>query len=155
MTKTIFGERVGKLGKIAVGCSATIFDATKQKVLLTRRSDNGKWCLPSGQMEPGESAAETCVREVMEETGLSVQIKRLIGLYTNPNRLIEYPDGNRIHLVALNFEADVLGGELTTSNETTEFGYFSLPQIYQMDMLQVHIERIEDAFKEQAHAFVR
>ncbi len=155
MTKTIFGERVGKLGRIAVGCSATIFDYAKQKVLLTRRADNAKWCLPSGQMEAGESAVETCVREVMEETGLSVQVKRLIGVYTNPNRLIEYPGGNKIHLVALNFEVEVLGGELTTSNETTEFGYFALPQIYEMDMLQVHIERIEDAFKGQTQAFVR
>jgi ADP-ribose pyrophosphatase YjhB (NUDIX family) len=155
VTKTIFGERVGKLGRVAVGCSATIFDNAKQKVLLTRRADNGKWCLPSGQMEAGESAVETCVREVMEETGLSVQVKRLIGVYTNPNRLIEYPDGNKIHLVALNFEVEVFGGELTTSNETTEFGYFSLPQIYEMDMLQVHVERIEDAFKAQTQAFVR
>ncbi len=155
MSKTIFEERVGRLGRIAVGCSAVIFDPTKQKVLLTRRADNGKWCLPSGQMESGESAVETCIREVNEETGLLVQVKRLVGVYTNPNRLIEYPDGNKIHLVALNFEVEVIGGELTTSNETTEFGYFSLPQIYEMDMLQVHIERIEDTFRGQSQAFVR
>lgn len=153
--KVVYGERIGKQGKILVGCSAVIFDETRQKVLLTRRADNRQWCLPGGHMEPGESATETCVREVKEETGLSVEVKRLIGIYTNPNRFIEYADGNKFHLVALNFEVAVLSGELTTSNETTEFGYFSLPQIYEIDLLSTHVERIEDMFKEQPQAFVR
>lgn len=68
MPQIIYGERAGRLGRLAVGCSATIFDETRQKVFLTRRSDNGKWCLPGGQMEPGESAVEACQREVAEET---------------------------------------------------------------------------------------
>ena len=155
MSKTTYGERIGRLGRILVGCSAVIFDETGQKVLLTRRADNGKWCLPSGHMEAGESAVETCIREVKEETGLSVQVKRLVGVYTNPHRLLEYPDGNKFHLVALSFEAEVIGGELTTSDETTAFGYFTLAEIYELDMLQIHIERIEDAWKEQPEAFMR
>jgi ADP-ribose pyrophosphatase YjhB (NUDIX family) len=153
--RIIFGERIAKEAQIRVGCSAVIFDDTKQKVLLTRRADNGQWCLPSGGMEPGESAVEACTREVLEETGLRVQVTRLIGVYTNPNRIIEYADGNRFHLVALNFKAHVLGGELTASNETTEFGYFSLLEIDELDMLATHIERIQDAFQDQRDAFVR
>lgn len=39
MAKLIEGERVGKLGKLAVGCSASVFDASKQKMLLVCRSD--------------------------------------------------------------------------------------------------------------------
>jgi len=155
MSKTTYGERIGRSGRVLVGCSAVIFEETGHKVLLTRRADNGEWCLPSGQLEAGESALETCVREVQEETGLSVQVKRLIGIYTNPHRLLEYPDGSRFHLVALSFEAERVGGELTTSDETTEFGYFSLPEIYELDMLQIHIERIEDAYKVQPQAFMR
>lgn len=155
MSKTTYGERIGKSGKILVGCSAVILDETRQKVLLTRRADNGKWCLPSGHMEAGESAIETCIREVREETGLSVQVKKLVGIYTNPHRLLEYPDGTSFHLVALNFETEIVGGELTTSSETTEFGYFSLSETYGLDMLQVHIERIEDALKGQPQAFMR
>ena len=155
MSTTTYGERIGRSGRILVGCSAVIFDETGQKVLLTRRADNGRWCLPSGHMEAGESAVETCIREVKEETGLSVQVKRLVGIYTNPHRLLEYPDGNRYHLVALSFEAEMIDGELTTSDETTEFGYFSLPEIYELDMVQMHIERIEDTLKKQPQAFMR
>ena len=146
MTKIIKGERIGRLGKISIGCSAVIFDDVRKKILLTKRSDNGQWCLPSGRIEPGESVSEACQREVLEETGLEVEITRLIGIYSNPNQIIEYPDGNKIHLIALSFEVKVTGGQLSLSDETTEFGYFSLEEISKLDLLQNHRERIEDAF---------
>jgi ADP-ribose pyrophosphatase YjhB (NUDIX family) len=155
MSKTIYGERIGKQGKILVGCSAAIFDEKREKVLLTRRADNGKWCLPSGHMEPGESALEACVRETKEETGLDVRVTRLVGIYTDPNRLLEYPDGGQFHLVALHFEAEVTGGALALSDETTAYGYFALPEIDRMDMLEIHRERITDAAADQIPAFMR
>ena len=65
----IYGDRIGKLGEIVPACDAVIFDSTGDKVLLTRRTDNGRWCLPGGAMDPGESASECCAREVLEETG--------------------------------------------------------------------------------------
>ena len=65
----IYGERIGKLAKLTPSCGAVIFDPTRQSVLLTRRADNGRWCLPGGAMDPGESAAECCAREVLEERG--------------------------------------------------------------------------------------
>ena len=95
MAKLLYGERIGKLAKLAPACGAVIFDTTKQSVLLTRRSDNGRWCVPGGAMDPGESAVEACAREVLEETGLVVHVGRLIGVYTNPHIIIEYADGNR------------------------------------------------------------
>ena len=56
MTQVLYGERIGKQGKIRLGCSAAIFDE-RGRILLTRRADNNQWCLPGGGMEPGESAA--------------------------------------------------------------------------------------------------
>ena len=91
MAKIIEGERIGKLGRLALGCSATIFDSSRQKVLLTRRTDNGRWCLPGGRTESGESVIETCERETLEETGLEVRVVRLLGIYSSPHRLVEYP----------------------------------------------------------------
>ncbi len=60
MVDFIHGERVGKLGRLAVGCSAGILDPTGDRILLVRRADNGRWAVPGGFMEPGESAAEAC-----------------------------------------------------------------------------------------------
>ncbi|HLZ24311.1 MAG TPA: NUDIX domain-containing protein [Ktedonobacterales bacterium] len=149
------GPRVGREGKLSVGSAAVIFDETRLKALLTRRTDNGQWCLPGGRMEPGESIAECCAREVLEETGLIVRVGRLVGVYTNPDRLITYPDGNRWQVISHCFEAEVIGGEPRLSDETTAFGYFSLEEIAGMDLLEPHRERIADAFTEQVAAFVR
>ncbi|MBD0270153.1 MAG: NUDIX domain-containing protein [Cyanobacteria bacterium Co-bin8] len=146
MVKLVYGDRIGKLGHIIVGCSATIRDGNWEKVLLTRRTDNGRWCLPGGRMDPGESIEEACCREALEETGLQVTVKRLLGIYTSPHCLLEYADGERCQVVAMNFEAVVIGGELRLSDETTEYGYFSAAEIDQLDVMEHHLERIHDTF---------
>ena len=102
----IYGERIGKLAKLTPTCDAVIFDPTGQCVLLTRRSDNGRWCLPGGAMDPGESAAECCAREVLEETGLVVRVDRLVGVYSTPHRIVEYADGNQRQALTLIFGAE-------------------------------------------------
>ena len=155
MTEVIREDRIGKLGVLRVGCSATIFHPDKKRVLLTRRSDNGVWCLPGGGMDSGESAAEACAREVLEETGLVVNVGRLIGVYTSPDLLVEYADGNRIQPVALNFAAEPIGGELGISDETTDVGYFSMEDMKSMDVWEHHIERISDAMAGAESTFVR
>lgn len=148
MTQVLYGPRLGKQGNIRVGCSAVIFDEAREKVLLTQRADNGRWCLPGGQMEAGESAAEACEREVWEETGLTVRTKRLTGVYSNPDQLVIYPDGNKAFFVVLNFEVEIVSGELGLSNETTAFGYYSLKEIESMPMHGEHKSRIEDAMQD-------
>ena len=154
MTQVLYGERIGKQGKMRVGCSAAIFDE-RGRILLTRRVDNGQWCLPGGGMEPGESAAEACVREVLEETGLSVRVKRLVGIYSHPDQMVVYPDGGKFQIVALHFQAEVSGGEPGLSNETTDFGYFTLQEIEVMEMFGRHKERIMDTVENRVDAFIR
>lgn len=154
-TEVRYGNRLGREGKVRLGCSAAIFDGTHQKVLLTRRADNGLWCLPGGALEAGESAAEACEREVLEETGLSVRVTRLIGVYSDPDQLVVYPDGYKAFIVGLCFEAEIIGGRLGLSSETTEFGYYALKQIEGMKLLGHHKERIEDALAGQASAFIK
>ncbi|GAB4504038.1 MAG: NUDIX domain-containing protein [Anaerolineales bacterium] len=155
MSKILYGERLGKQGKLTLGCSAVLFDDSRQKVLLTRRVDNGLWCLPGGGMEAGESVEECCVREVFEETGLRVRVKRLIGVYSNPNQLVVYPDGNQAHFVVMNFEVEVVGGELGLSDETSETGYFTLTEMQSMPVHDRHAERVADALSGQPQAFIR
>jgi 8-oxo-dGTP pyrophosphatase MutT (NUDIX family) len=154
MTQILYGERIGRQGKIRLGCSAAILDE-HGSILLTCRADNGQWCLPSGGMEPGESAAEACEREVLEETGLSVRVKRLVGIYSHSDQLTVYPDGGRFHIVALHFEAEITGGVPGLSNETSDFGYFTLHEIEGMEMFGRHKERIMDTFENRANTFIR
>ncbi len=155
MAKVIQGDRIGKLARLRVGCSATIFDPARERILLTRRADNGRWCLPGGGMDPGESAAEACAREVLEETGLVVRVGKLVGVYSTPDFLVEYADGNRIQSVALSFEAEPIGGELGLSDETTEVGYFTLDEMKTMDVMEPHHQRNQDALAGIPSASVR
>jgi 8-oxo-dGTP pyrophosphatase MutT (NUDIX family) len=154
MTQILYGERIARQGKLRLGCSAALFDE-QGRILLTKRRDNGQWCLPGGAVEPGESVAEACEREVLEETGLSVRVKRLVGVYSHSDLLVVYPDGTKIQIVALHFEAEIIGGELGLSDETSDFGYFTLEEINGLEILGRHRERIMDTLANQREAFVR
>ncbi len=155
MATVIAGHRVGKQGRLTIGCSAAIFDSDHQKVLLTQRADTGRWCVPGGYMEAGESLSEACTREVLEETGLHVRIVRLVSVYTNPHLLLTYPDGNAWQLVVLHFEAEPIGGTLGSRNETTASAYFSRTDSEHLDMSTLDHLRVVDAFKAGETTIVR
>lgn len=146
MTQVLYGERISRQGKIRLGCTAAIFD-DQGRILLTRRADNGQWCLPGGGMEPGESVAEACEREVLEETGLHVRVIRLVGVYSHPDQLIVYLDGAKFQIVALHFEAEIIRGVLVLSEETLGFGYFTVQEIERLEMFGRHKERIVDTLE--------
>jgi ADP-ribose pyrophosphatase YjhB (NUDIX family) len=155
MVKIIRSDRAGKNGKIGVGCSAAVFDDRRERILLIRRSDNGKWAVPGGYMDPGENFSEACKREVFEETGLEVQVQRLVSIYTDPDLMLEYADGNRWQLVILHFEAIQLDGELTESDESTAVQFYTHAQIDHLEMSALDHQRVADAFANQASTLIR
>ena len=155
MVQYAYGERIGRTAQLRLGSSAIILDPPRSKILLTRRSDNGRWCLPGGAMDAGESWEECCVREVWEETGLTVRVVRLIGIYSTPHRVTFYDDGNRWQIVTANFLAEIISGTPGVSNETTAVGFFSPSEIATLDIVDPHIERIQDFFTGQEAAFFR
>ncbi len=125
------------------------------EVLLQRRADNGRWGLPGGSIEIGESAAAAVCREVAEETGLQVAVVRLVGVYSDPSlQVVRYADGNVVHYVSLFFQCRVVGGRLCTSPETLELGYFD-PGALPEDVLPLHRIRVQDALAERPAAFIR
>jgi 8-oxo-dGTP pyrophosphatase MutT (NUDIX family) len=153
--KILFGDRIGKMGKIRLGCSAVLLDENREKVLVTRRADNGQWCLPSGGAEAGESVIETCEREVQEETGLIVQVTRLTSVFGSPDRLVIYDDGNQFQFVILNFEVKWISGQPGLSDETIEIGFYSIPEIERMDIFSHHKQFIFDTLADQEATFIR
>lgn len=95
------------------------------EVLLQRRSGSGLWGFPGGAIEPGETVQEAAVREIREETGLDVQVDKLIGIYTDPD--MTYPNGDHAHSICIGVEFTVRSGELTCDgNETLALQYFPL-----------------------------
>jgi hypothetical protein len=86
---------------------------------------------------------------------LNIRVQRLVGVYSHSDQLAVYPDGNKAQIVALHFEAEATGGELGLSNETTDFGYFTLDEIEHLEMFARHKERILDTLAAQREAFIR
>ena len=90
------------------------------ELLLVHKTDNDLWALPGGAMDVGESMADTVVREVKEETGIDVEVTGVVGIYTNPNHVMAYDDGEVRQQCSICFTTRMLGGQLATSSETSE-----------------------------------
>jgi 8-oxo-dGTP diphosphatase len=116
-------------------------------VLLARRRDIGLWSQPGGGVEPGETVDEGLLREVREELGVEVEIVRLVGVYSKPQK----------HEVVLTFLCTLPPGQesaLRATEEVAECGWFAgedLPS----DLLPKHRQRVEDALLGRPEAVVR
>ena len=104
---------------IVVAVTAFIQDDTG-RILLIRRTDNDLYAIPGGALELGETLTETVQREVLEETGIDVQVTDLIGVYSDPDHVIEFTDGEIRQEFSICFRATPTGGQLRTSNESKE-----------------------------------
>lgn len=144
----MFAQRtVGPETKLRLGVGVVIRDQTN-RLLLERRSDCGWWGLPGGSLEVGESVTQTAVREVKEETGLEIQIIRLIGVYSHPHeRIVTYPDTkDGLHLIDVVVEGKVMSGELTCSDESFELRFFS-PDTLPAELIPPSRQPVRDALK--------
>jgi 8-oxo-dGTP diphosphatase len=95
---------------VAPSAFAAVRDLTG-RLLLVRRCDTGDWELPGGHVDPGESATEAAVRETAEESGITVQVTGLAGIYTDPGHVIADPrDGQVRQPFAVCFHARPLYG---------------------------------------------
>ena len=94
------------------------------KVLLQRRGDSNKWGFPGGAIELGETPQMAAIREAKEETGLDVEIVKIIGVYTDLE--IKYSSGDEAQSIVLEYELKPIGGTFyCDNNETLELKYFS------------------------------
>ncbi len=93
-----------------------VIPAERGVVLVRRASEpfEGRWALPGGFVEVGETVEEAAAREAAEETGLAVEVARLIGVYSEPER------DPRGHNVSVAFLVRVLGGELAAATDASE-----------------------------------
>jgi 8-oxo-dGTP pyrophosphatase MutT (NUDIX family) len=118
------------------------------RILMEQRSDNGRWGLPGGTHEAGESIAETVVREVKEETGITVEVVRMVGIYTNPKRVIAFSDGEVRQEFSICFAARPLTSEIRASSESFDVRWVSVAGLDRLDIAPTTRSRIEDALAE-------
>lgn len=90
---------------------------SEEGVVLVRRGSEpfeGQWALPGGFVEVGETVKEAAVREAAEETGLAVEVSRLVGVYSEPDR------DPRGHNVSVAFLVRVLSGQMQAASDASE-----------------------------------
>lgn len=136
-----------------VGAHGAIFDEDG-KILLVRRADNGRWCLPCGWVDPNEAPAGAAVREVKEETGLDVRVLQLVNAFARPSGAGFGPHST----VAIGYLCEVTGGELRISHESLEARYWRIDEvslwhemhrIYAQSAHACWLERLEREEREQ------
>lgn len=104
------------------GLAVNVAVIHENKILLTKREDFETWILPSGGVEEDESIAQAAIRETKEETGLDVELTRLVGIYS---RL-----GNMSSVHAVLFVAKPIGGEIKCqAGETIAVEWFAFDEI--------------------------
>jgi 8-oxo-dGTP diphosphatase len=116
--------------------AALVFIQKNGTILLVRQSyGNRYWSLPGGMVEHGESVDQAAIREVKEETGLEVRIKRLVGVYSLPAS----------NSIAITFEAEIIGGVLAPDHEVSACQYF---QFENLPYAREHLRQRVDDFRQ-------
>jgi 8-oxo-dGTP diphosphatase len=117
------------------------------KVLLVRRGNEpgrGKWSLPGGRIRFGERSEEAALREMREETGLEVRLRRVVDVVdvfwqSERGELLE-------HFVIVDFEAEVIGGELRPADDALDARWFSPEELKGLEMTESTRRFLEEHF---------
>jgi 8-oxo-dGTP pyrophosphatase MutT (NUDIX family) len=103
-------------------------------ILLERRVDAPLWSLISGGVEETETLADALRREVREETGLSVSSFELFGTFSDPTRIVRYPDGEAFRVASFAYVVAVTSFEgLRASAESEELRFFRRSELRGLD----------------------
>src|SRR5687768_2625984 len=81
-------------------------------ILLVKDADTGVWVLPGGSIDPHELPANAAVREMWEETGLLVELVRIVGVYGGSYFQVTYSNGDQVTYIATVFEGRIVQGSI-------------------------------------------
>lgn len=126
--------RAPKANSLRPTAFAAVRDADG-RLLLVRRADTLNWELPGGKVEFGESSVQAAIREVLEESGVRIQVTSLSGVYTDPDHVMTYSSGEIRQQFALCFHGvPVSGTPRPDEDETIAATWFPITDIAQLDI---------------------
>ena len=127
-----------------VGVGAVILDG--ERVLLVRRGNEplkGEWSLPGGAVEVGETLEAAIAREVLEETGLEVEVGPMIDVL---DRIRSDPDGRvRYHYVLIDFVCRPTGGALCSATDAADAAWATIGDLPRFALAEATLTMIEKA----------
>jgi 8-oxo-dGTP pyrophosphatase MutT (NUDIX family) len=122
--------------------------------LLIRRSDNGLWALPGGTQDFGEPITQTAERETLEETGYHVRVVDVIGIYSDPDHVSAYDDGEVRQQFAISFRAELVAGAAATSDETLDVRWVAADALHTLEMHPSTRLRVEHGLARRHTAYI-
>lgn len=143
-TQVSHGSRIARGARQKIGASVAVMH--EGRLLVTRREDNGLWCLPGGGVDAGETWSEAAVREAREETGLDVAIDGVLAAYSDPDMVVVYPDGHRTQIFGVCFRAHPIAGEAGTSDEVTETRWVTREEAARLPFIPTARRLVPQAF---------
>jgi len=126
-----------------IPAASAVVTNERGEILMQRRVDSNFSALPGGTMDFGETIVQTAEREVREETGLDVRVDGIVGTFSDPRHIIEYSDGEVRQQFNICFHARLLGGELRSSNESTEVRWIPREELKDLEMHHTTRLRVE------------
>ncbi|MBO1755138.1 dihydrofolate reductase [Allobranchiibius sp. CTAmp26] len=145
-TQVVHGPRIARGARQKIGASVAVMH--EGRLLVTRREDNGLWCLPGGGVDAGETWSEAAVREAREETGLEVAIDGVLAAYADPDVVVAYPDGHHKQIFGVCFRAHPVAGEAGTSDEVTETRWVTRQEATGLPFIPTARRLVPQAFDE-------
>lgn len=137
---------------IVVAVTAFIQDVAG-RLLMIRRTDNDLYAVPGGAQEVGETIGQAVVREVTEETGITVEVTGLIGVYSDPEHVIKFSDGEVRQEFSLCFRARPIEGEPRTSDESKEVLWVEPAELADLNIHPSIRLRIQHGFEHRSEPF--
>ncbi len=123
-TWSFLRSRIGSAPLVLPGATALIRDE-RGRILLIRRIDSGRWALPGGLLELGESLAGTVIRETEEETGLRIEPIRVRGVFGG-HRVV-FPGGDILYPISTWFECEIRSGSIRPDGRESDRAEFHDP----------------------------
>jgi 8-oxo-dGTP pyrophosphatase MutT (NUDIX family) len=108
------------------------------RLLLAQKVDGGQWGTVGGAVEPGESPREAAVREAREETGLHVEVTKVVDVLGGPDFGMTYSNGDECSYVSIVVNARVVGGTLRPDGkEISSCAWFSVEEIPMLNLMDI------------------
>lgn len=136
-------ELIGTRRLLVVAAGVIITD-DRGRVLLQHRADTGDWSAPGGLLDPGETITQTALREIAEETGLSVAPPEFFGVYSGREFFMTYPNGDEIASVIVVFTAAHRSGEPAVDEESLELRWVPRTDVMSLDLHPHHAVYLAD-----------